>query len=212
MLWRVALPRKKEVRPGMWEERQICEHLPLVAGVKLESFIKVSKFLFATSNVLPSILSFKFGEIAKLRQPPHSFSLFQVHVEQLISIKFICELAIGAIHLVNICAISAIPEQEGMNGKVEYRGRGKALLYKSTRNYSIVQVTLAWSAISPHFCVMYFRVSKCNLLTWPPNNFHVHILSSHDNVYHESLGCYVLFLVESWYIVRIQSYLLNKNK
>lgn len=62
---------------------------------------------FCHNHVLQGILSFKLGEIAKLRQPPHSFPHFQVHVEQLISVKFICELAIGAIRLVNICAISA---------------------------------------------------------------------------------------------------------
>ena len=84
-------------------------------------------------------MNFKHGDIVKLGQPPDSLFFPQVHVEELISIKFKRELARGAVRLVDICAISAhvvrwcvaMPKQEGKNKEAGYRGGERIGLNKN---------------------------------------------------------------------------------
>lgn len=61
--------------------------------------------MFRHSYVSQGTLWVKTCEFAKHRQPPDSLLLLQVHIKQLISIKFFGELARGPKRLVDSCAI-----------------------------------------------------------------------------------------------------------
>lgn len=63
--------------------------------------------MFFCSYVLQSTLGLKEYQLAKLRKPPDSFLLIQVHIEQLITIKFMCVLANVSRRLINSCTIEA---------------------------------------------------------------------------------------------------------
>lgn len=63
--------------------------------------------MFKYSHVLQCTLGFKSYQLAKLGKPPDCLLLLQVHIELLITIKFMCILAIGSISLIYIYTIVA---------------------------------------------------------------------------------------------------------
>ena len=63
--------------------------------------------VFRCSYVTQCTLRVKTCKLAKHRQPPDSLLLLQVHIKQLVSIKFLGELARGTMRLVDNCAIGA---------------------------------------------------------------------------------------------------------
>lgn len=63
--------------------------------------------VFRYSYISQCTLRVKTCKFTKLRQPPDGLLLLQVHVELLVSIKFMGEIARGTIRLVDIYAIGA---------------------------------------------------------------------------------------------------------
>lgn len=119
-----------------WREATLTTGGRCKAGI----FYQDVQISFWHNNVSQGALNFKFGDIAKLGQPPDSLLFPQVHVEELVSIKFKRELARGAVRLVDICAVSAhvvswcvaTPKQKDKNRDAGYRGGERIGLNKNT--------------------------------------------------------------------------------